>query len=231
MNHHHNQSANRRLGGIVAGCAVMLLAAMPVKAADDKMSRDGNVSDGGSSAPAASPSQRNILIDPALLLSLVQQDWNRDGRLDKALLLRDSSDARQVALRIYLSDGSDTGYRLAGRHDAIGWAGQGEAGRPDLSASESGVTLRSGDSGSTKTPWHEVLSIDRRDDRFVVSRYTVNWHDKSDRRAGFRCDINLVTGSGIRNMASLESVPAPATLEKWQRDALPPDCRVQPGSP
>lgn len=204
---------------LVLFAALFVLPLSQTLAADDDKASGRESSQNGSA-----------LIDPALLLSLVQQDWNSDGRPDKALLLRGAGNSRQVALRIYLSDDSNSGYRLAGRHDAIGWVGQGEAGRPDLSASQSGVTLRSGDSGSEKTPWHEVLSIDRRDDQFVVSRYTVNWHDKSDRRAGFRCDINLLSGNGVRNMTSLESVPSPATLEEWQRDALPAGCQVQPGS-
>lgn len=196
----------------------MLAVSMPVLAADDAPGDDRSAQD----------NRAADMIDPAALISLVQQDWNSDGRLDKALLLRTSPSTRNVALRIYLSDDSAAGYRLAGRHDAIAWAGSGRAGRPDLSASTNGVTLRSGNDNAQDNPWHEVYSIEHRDDRFVVSRYTVTWHDKSDRRAGFRCDLNLLSGSGIRNTSSLESVPVAPALNDWQRSTLPENCRVSP---
>lgn len=187
----------------------------PVSAADTASSDPGHAGDSG-------------LIDPAHLLSLVQQDWNNDGVPDKALLVQHATSDPRVGLRIYLSDKSTHGFSLAARHDAIGWAGPGAGGRPMLSASRSGVTLRSGNGPGNRTPWHEVLSIDHQDQRFVVSRYTITWHDKGNLSAGFRCDINLRTGTGVRNTRSLDNVPSSAGLNQWQRDLLPDGCRINP---
>jgi len=173
--------------------------------------------------PAPLHAEGDLFLDrPAEVLL----DIDRDGRMDRALLVRDAN-TKTVDLFIYLDD----------RQKAVDLSRPPTFLKKDLTFE--GLLLafesKSGGSlilvygcGGCSNDSSTTLAIVYRDGQFLIGGYTYDWETRTS--AG-RCDINFLTGKGTLALGldGAESVPlvgkfAPIKLSDWSEDTLPAAC-------
>ncbi|MBP2227382.1 hypothetical protein J2847_000662 [Azospirillum agricola] len=169
--------------------------------------------------PAASDSPRGVARP---VIATLSGDLNGDGVPDRAVLtgLDDEAD-----LAVHLSvDGAlpadPTLYR-----QAIGWKGELAGTLPEMSITPRGslvVVFQNDAIGRNR--WREQLTIAFRNGVLVVAGYTNASRDTLDPKGGGSCDLNLLSGKGVRNGKPIAIPARPVPLADWTQDSVPESC-------
>jgi hypothetical protein len=159
--------------------------------------------------------------------AVLNEDWNSDGEFDKAVLLITEDDPSSVDLQLYLS--GEDGLALATEATAIGWRGLFWGTQPALETTlNRSFQLITENESFGRNRWHQVLTIAYRDDTFLVAGYTYNARDTLDLDYSFSCDLNLLTGEGIKNGEPISVEPRRTPLADWSSiyavNAIPEAC-------
>jgi hypothetical protein len=156
---------------------------------------------------------------------VVTADWNGDGRFDRALLVASETEADQVDLLLYISD-SSTSMRLAVSRKNIAWRGAMWGTQPSLELSgRSSLVITSANESIGRNRWIRKLTVAYRDKAFVVAGYTYSEYDTLDVGAHSSCDINFLTGNGIKNKRPFKTAPKAVILADWSDASIPRECR------
>ena len=177
----------------------------------------------GMTASTPLHAEDNLFLDrPAEVLL----DIDRDGRMDRALLVRDAK-AETVDLSIYLDDGqnaADLSRPPALLKKNLPFEGLLLA----LESQGEGSLILTYGCGGCSNNSSTTLTIVYREGQFLVGGYTYDWETRIS--AG-RCDINFLTGKGTLalGLEPEESVPlvgkfAPIKLSDWSEDTFPEAC-------
>lgn len=152
----------------------------------------------------------------------VASDLNGDGLVERFSLM-DSGDFT-ADLQI-----ENTGGGVIYAED-IAWIG-GIGQQPELSLADNGsVRLTSMNEAIGRHRWHLTLTIAYRRGTYLVAGYTYDWYDTIELADNGICDLNLLTGRGIRRRDTGPDTPVrtdqpalPAT--SWKEDtAIPAAC-------
>jgi len=159
--------------------------------------------------------------------AVVTADWNDDGGFDRALLVESSEDT--VDLLIYLSTGGNfTPMKLHTRASGIAWRGLMWGQQPELALSDKGsMLLHAMNEAIGRHRWTETRTIAFKDGAFIVAGYTYSYRDTIGEYRDIHCDVNLLTGSGVRNGKAFRAVQRATPVAKWTDALIPPACRPE----
>ncbi|CAA6802931.1 MAG: Unknown protein [uncultured Thiotrichaceae bacterium] len=156
------------------------------------------------------------------LVGFLMEDFNDDGALDKAVLVRGNED---VDLYIYLSDDSGE-MKLVVYNSGIVWSGIMYGTVPSLTQhpKTKSIILEAGNQAIGRGRWIQKLTISYRDDEFVVSGFTHESYDTLDPENSHSCDYNLLTGKAVVDKKPAKLIKKHITLEDWDQALLPEVC-------
>lgn len=177
-------------------------------------------------ALASAPALANESISPDKVISVVTTDWNSDGSVDRAVLVEGEEDAD---LYIYLSapvEGNWDARKLVLFKKDAAWQGGMWGTSPSLSLNEKGSLLvKSENDAIGRNRWSQTLTVALKNGVFVVAGYTYSDRDTLDPNAGGSCDVNILTGQGIRNKKRFKSAPRVIALADWNDESAPKECQ------
>jgi hypothetical protein len=164
-------------------------------------------------------------VRPERVLSVVTADWNGDGLFDRALLIASETEPDQADLLVYLSESTDH-MRLAVSKPNIAWRGAMGGTQPALELTGRGaLVIISANEAIGRNRWTRKLTVVYRDQSFVVAGYTYTERDTLAAGASSSCDINLLTGEGVKNKKSFRTSARATALADWSEVAIPQECR------
>ncbi|MBN8564147.1 MULTISPECIES: hypothetical protein [unclassified Leptolyngbya] len=158
------------------------------------------------------------------VISAVKADWNGDSITDRAILTVSEADATETDLLIYLSDPSQKS-RLALSKRNVAWRGAMYGTQPSLSVNPQGsLVINSANDAIGRDRWSKKITAMYENGEFVVAGYTYSYHDTLDLAVGGTCDVNLLTGRGVKNNQEFRTTLKPMNLENWTEDSEPKEC-------
>lgn len=180
-----------------------------------------------SSAPAQPPQAKSEtqVAQQGNVIDSLKADWNRDGIPDNAVLTESAAEPDQASLLIYLSDSAQQP-RLAVEKKNFVWRGGMYGTRPSLALNPQGsLLITSGNDAIGRGRWQQKITAMYEDGTFVVAGYTYSYRDTIDLAAGGTCDVNLLTGRGVRNNQEFRTSLKPMNLADWTEESAPKECR------
>lgn len=149
-----------------------------------------------------------IRIAPEAVYSVATGDINRDGASDAVLLVEPDDQAYEdIGIYFYLREGDYLPLKLHTVALNMVWGNRAMMGQvPTVSIDERGsVIVTSENIAIGRHKWEQKLTIALRDGQFVVAGYTYSFYDTLDPEANGGCDVNLLTGKGVREDNGRES--------------------------
>lgn len=151
-------------------------------------------------------------------------DIDRDGRMDRAVLVRHPSGGA-TDLLIYLRTGSealDLSRKPDIRKDDLAHGHVMQLG----ANSKGSLTVQYG-CGGCSNDYETTLTIVHRGGDFFVAGFSYNWETRDNGNGS--CDINFLTGKGVRlrDLAKARPIRArfkPVRLAEWSADKEPKIC-------
>ena len=160
-------------------------------------------------------------VDLANVVAIADGDLNDDGSRDRAALVSRDGD---LDLYVFLSADAPGERVLAGKADAIGFAGRAWGTEPELGITERGaIRLVSKNEAIGRGRWRETLTILYRDGRVVVGGYTYTSRDTLDLDYRYDCDVNLFNGKGFFNDTAIRTDRRATPIETFERDGICPE--------
>ena len=167
-------------------------------------------------------------IDPANVLSVITNDWNNDGGMDRAVLVAPEDRDDDVGLYLYLSDDASPPPQLNIFKPNLAWSGAMWGTIPRLALGKSGsIEVFSMNEAIGRNRWTQKLTIAYRNNAFVVAGYTYESYDTLDLNYAFSCDVNLLTGKGLKNKKPVKSNQPLIKLADWSNESVPSVCREE----
>src|SRR5262249_48078358 len=122
---------------------------------------------------------------------------------------------------------ADAGLSLAEKKSNIAFSAGSVSGQlASLGVSNTGsMQIKSGNDAIGRDRWSQVLTVIYRDKRFLIAGITYSERDTLDPEAGGACDINLLSGKGLRNGKPVETKLTPIPLSDWSDEKLPQACQ------
>lgn len=156
------------------------------------------------------------------ILSMVAADLNADKQIDSAVLLKSGD---QADVYLYLANpAGDLELKLARKN--LVWSGAMAGTLPQLKvAKDGGLLIYSQNDSIGRNRWHQKLSVDYRDKEFVVTGYVYDERDTLDPKFSLNCDVNLLTGKGIKNKTEFKIEAQKIKLSDWADEKIPKQCR------
>ena len=87
------------------------------------------------------------------------------------------------------------------------------------------VIIHSANDAIGRGRWSRKLTVAYIDKTFVVAGYTYNSRDTLDLSAHTNCDVNLLTGRGIKNQKPFKTAVKIVPVADWSEGAIPRECR------
>jgi hypothetical protein len=164
-------------------------------------------------------------ISPKNILSVVTADWNDDGHFDRAVLTV-SDKPYETELFIYLSDSSVDNMKLVVHKKDIAWRGALWGTQPSLETNKKGsLIVTSANEAVGRDRWTQKLTLTYRNKVFVVAGYTYRAYDTLNPNSGLDCDVNLLTGKGIKNKKPFRSSAKAVAIVDWSDASNPKECQ------
>ena len=162
--------------------------------------------------------------DPPNIISEIKRDLNGDGTTDRAALIT-PIDTDQVNLAIDFADATGALHPVILKK-AIAWSGAMAGTKPSLEQRKNGsLMVTSGNQAIGRNRWRQQLTIAYRNGRFIVAGYSYDAYDTLDIAHHFSCDINLLTGAGIKNQKHFKRAAETTSLAEWSDNSIPKECR------
>ena len=97
---------------------------------------------------------------------------------------------------------------------------------PDLAVAPKGALLvTSRNLGIGRDKWEQKLTIVYRKPEFLIAGVTYDSFDGLDTKNTHRCDVNLLTGTSIRDGKTTKGAPRTMRVADWGEDTQLPECR------
>lgn len=177
--------------------------------------------------PSVADEAEEHRINPGNVLGVVVGDWNKDGGMDRAILVAPENEDHDVGLYLYLQDDAN-GSQLAIFKPNLVWSGALWGSTPSLGITPSGsLQVLSQNQAIGRHRWMQKLTIAFRNNHFVVAGYTYDSYDTLDLNSGLSCDVNLLTGKGIKNKKAFRTPKLTIKLADWSDQSSPKQCREE----
>lgn len=162
-------------------------------------------------------------ISPDRVIAVVTDDWNHDGRLDRAVLAE--GEPLETDLYLYLSTGNDQERRLAVAYRNLVWRGAFWGTQPSLAQIAGGdLQVQAQNEAIGRNRWFEVLTIGYRDGAFLVVGYAFDSYDTLDLDAGRDCSADFEAGTGLLDGVPFTVTQPAVPLADWQPAMVPANC-------
>lgn len=87
---------------------------------------------------------------------------------------------------------------------------------PSIKGTDNGsILIESGVDAGTRDHWKETLTLSFRDGGLLLSGYTYIWMDTFDPSNHTECDLNLLTGKGVRNGKAITFDVKASSIGEW----------------
>jgi hypothetical protein len=162
------------------------------------------------------------MIDPERIASVTTGDWDGDGDIDLAMLVRPTQEQGTAKNAIYILLSNP----LAGSMEVATLAKDKVEGdfiyvgnEATISARPNGSILVSTKNGAEgQRHYEQKLTLAYRNFQFVVAGYTFTRSDDNGVENFMSCDLNVLTGKGKRDGAEFSVAPQFTTIEDWNDD-------------
>ncbi|NRP18624.1 hypothetical protein LPJGGPFB_01861 [Ensifer adhaerens] len=168
-------------------------------------------------------------IDPARIVSAATGDWDKDGTIDLALLVKPGEETDEDnAIYIYLA-GEDGPLTLKSAIPNKIWGQYGMVGQaPTVSALPNGsLVITTHNDAIGRDRWEQKLTIAYRNFDFVVAGYTYASYDTLDPSNTSQCDLNVLTGKGKSNDRPVSAKGELVLLKDWNDDRGQHACGIR----
>ena len=157
----------------------------------------------------------------------VSADLTGDGVLDRAILALDT-EGGGADLLIYVPN-SDGQFSLHTKAKSLIWVGPGGRG-PRLTVSPHGsLLIHSINDSIGRDRWRQTLTVAWRSNAFVLAGFTYYWYDTQDPEKSGTCDVNLLSGKGMRTRGtflreiSFRTKSRSVPIDMWDQEP-PSEC-------
>jgi hypothetical protein len=161
------------------------------------------------------------------VLSAVTLDFTGKGQQERAVLVQNKDDAAD--LYIYVSKdeaGSESVLALAEMKKGIVFSGSMWGQLPSLDVNGKGsLLIKSGNESIGRDRWTQTLTVIYRNKEFVIGGIAYKVRDTLDPKGGATCDLNLLSGKGLRNGKPIKVTLPPLRLADWSDEKLPKECQ------
>ncbi|PWQ93546.1 hypothetical protein [Leucothrix arctica] len=167
-------------------------------------------------------------IDPAKIVGFIAGDWNNDGGKDHAILVSPNNNFDEdVGLYLFLEDNRNTP-QLALFKPNLAWSGSMWGNIPSLALTAGGsLQVLSQNQAIGRNRWSQILTIAYRNKAFVVAGYTYESRDTLDLSYKLDCDVNLLTGKGVKNKKPFKNKAQAIKLVDWTEKSIPKQCQEE----
>lgn len=179
-------------------------------------------------ATSSQASDCSMCINPGNIISVVTEDFNKDGGIDKAILSRMQDDDIETELFIYMQDlEADDGNKPTIHKKKIAWTGSLYGTQPSLSVNQKGsLIIISANQAVGRDRWQQKLTVVYRNEEWRVGGYTYESYDTLDVDKEFSCDANLLTGRAVVNAKKVMlDKKGGVKLKDWSDSDIPKVCR------
>lgn len=163
------------------------------------------------------------------VLSAVTINLTNDGQFNRALLVQDDED--NAGLMIFMPQpeanaSSSHALTLAFQKPKLVFAGSAWGQQPTLSVGSQGSLVVSSENiGIGRSRWEQKLTIVYRSKEFLVAGVTYDTRDTIDLKDVHHCDVNLLSGTAVRDGKSVRGTPRTLRVADWSDDTMPKECR------
>lgn len=158
------------------------------------------------------------------VLTVIAADLNDDKQIDTAMLLKSGD---QADFYLYLANNAGEMELKLSKKNLV-WSGAMAGTLPQLKmAKDGGLLIYSQNDSIGRNRWHQRLSVDYRDKEFLVTGYVYDERDTLDPKFSLACDVNLLTGKGIKNKVEFKIEAQKIKLSDWSDAKIPKQCRTQ----
>jgi hypothetical protein len=161
------------------------------------------------------------------VLSAVTLDFAGNGQIGRAVLAEGDDATADLYLYLVKDDSSpESGLSLVQEKANVVFSGRMWGQLASLAVNNAGsLQVKSGNDAIGRDRWSLTLTIVYREQEFVIAGVTFATHDTLNPQAGGDCDINLLTGKGLRNGKPVEARFTPIRLGDWSDEKLPQACK------
>lgn len=157
----------------------------------------------------------DVIIDVAL------GDVDGNGSKDLVTLtLPDRSAANEVGIAVYLRTASLPALRKAIALPARFWGTSSAGQQPEVAILQNrSITVHTQNTGFGRSHWERTYTLSWRQGELIVAGFTYAFYDTLDHDQFGRCDLNLLTGRGVRNEKAIVTGGRRVLLADWE-DAI-----------
>lgn len=167
-------------------------------------------------------------INPKNVISVITNDWNNDGLTDSAILVAPDNRDNDIGLYLHLRNPDTQQLTFAQFKPNLVWSGYSIGQIPRLESKPGGsIAIHSMNESIGRNRWTQTLTIAYRNNNFIVAGYTYNAYDTLDPTNAIECDLNLLTGKGIKNGKQIAFTHPTTTLANWTEQTTPTICQNQ----
>ena len=158
-------------------------------------------------------------------LSVVTGSWTADGNINTVALARGTTNSDTADLYVYSRQ--DAAKPILTVQDIVS-VGMMAGNLPSLSVAKNGALLIwSGNDAIGRDHWEQTLTVVYRNGQFLLAGFTFSSYDTINPKLGGNCDLNLLTGHGVRNGKRVKFDLKPKPLQDWNEDSLAQRLQVQ----
>ena len=178
-----------------------------------------------SSVPS-SASSKEIPVDyQGEIISSVKTDWDGDGLRDTALLVPSKTEDDRATLLVYFAKTSGKP-QLEFEFNNLVWKGAMYGTQPALSVNDQGsLVIESGNDAIGRGRWNQKITAIYENNLFMVAGFTYTYRDTLDLSAGGTCDVNFLTGRGVRSDKDFRVSKQLQSLLDWTEESAPKECQ------
>ena len=165
------------------------------------------------------------VIRPEKILGVVTADWNDDGHFDRAVLVESATESDQADVLIYLSESFEK-MRLAVNKKNIAWRGALWGTLPAIETTgQQSLVIASANDSIGRNRWNQKITLVYRNNAFLVAGYTHSERDTLDPAFESDCDVNFLTGKGLKKGKPFTLDAKPIALTEWSDANVPSACQ------
>lgn len=146
---------------------------------------------------------------PSSVYAVALGDLDGNGIEDAAILIEPNDNTYDdFGLYLYLREADYRPLTLHTSAPNFVWGSRAMAGQmPTLTINDRGsLIVKSENIAIGRNKWEQKLTIAFRDEQFLIAGYTYSFYDGLDPENYGSCDVNLLTGKGVREMGGTKSV-------------------------
>lgn len=147
------------------------------------------------------------------------------GEMDRAALVENGDAGADLYIYRALEPNRTAPPKPALVKTNAAWSGAMWGTRPSLEVSDKGsLLIKSGNEAIGRSRWSQTVTVVYRDKQFIVAGLTYEWRDTFDLNANGVCDINFLTGKGMRKGKPIAVKTPVPKLADWSDQNRPDEC-------